>query len=85
MATFRDPIKCFAPIEVIERLLSIRGELGYNEMLFLTDTFEMADLFDAYGFDVYSFSSSNKTIDYGEYRAAIVPGGFRLHGSETAH
>ena len=26
MATFKDPVRCFAPIEVIERLLEIRAE-----------------------------------------------------------
>jgi len=24
MATYRDPVRCFAPLEVIERLLEIR-------------------------------------------------------------
>jgi hypothetical protein len=85
MATFRDPIKCFAPIEVIERLLEIRAELGYAENLYLDSSFELAEFLDAYGFDVYSFSMENEKINYGNYRAQIVPGGDALHCSLTAH
>ena len=29
MATYRDPVRVFAPLEVIERLLEIRAEAGY--------------------------------------------------------
>jgi hypothetical protein len=85
MSTFRDPIECFAPIEVIERLLEIRAEFGYEKHLFLNETFELADFFDAYGFDVYVFGSLKEKITYGEYHAPIAPGGFRSHDSLTAH
>lgn len=85
MATFRDPVKCFAPLEIIERLLEIRAELGYVEALYLDSSFELAEFFDAYGFDVYSFSSKDEKINYGDYRAQIVPGGDNVHGSRTAH
>ena len=41
---------------------------------------------NAYGFDVYSFSNDNsEKINYGDYRASIVPGGDALHCSMTAH
>ena len=85
MATFRDPVKCFAPLEVIERLLEIRAEQGYVEALFIDSSFELAHFFDAYGFDVYSFSMKNEKINYGDYRAQIVPGGDNVHCSRTAH
>lgn len=85
MATYRDPVRCFAPLEVIERVLEIRAELGYVEAIFLDSSFELAEFFDAYGFDVYSFSSKDEKINYGDYRAQIVPGGDNVHGSRTAH
>jgi hypothetical protein len=47
MATFKDPIKCFAPIEVVERLLEIRIEFGYSPTVFVPDSMELANLLDA--------------------------------------
>ena len=85
MATFKDPVKCFAPIEIIERLLEIRGEFGFTQSLYLDSSFELAELFDAFGFDVYSFSMKDEKINYGDYRAQIVPGGDAVHCSLTAH
>lgn len=85
MATFHDPVKCFAPIEIIERLLEIRADLGYKETLYLDSSFELAEFLDAYGFDVYSFSMKDEKINYGDYRAQIVPGGDAVHCSPTAH
>ncbi len=46
---------------------------------------DLAEFLDAYGFDVYSFSSKNEKINYGDYRATIVPGGDAVHCSLTAH
>ena len=34
MATYRDPIRCFAPLEVLERLLEIRAEAGFTPAVF---------------------------------------------------
>lgn len=87
MATFKDPIKCFAPLEVVERLLEIRADLGYTEAVYLNSSLELADFLDAFGFDVYAFSFSMKDekINYGDYRSSIVPGGDALHLSLTAH
>lgn len=85
MATFKDPVRCFAPIEVIERLLEIRSELGYSEAIYLDNSVELADYLDAYGFDIYAFSTENEKLNYGDYRAPIVPGGDSVHGSMTAH
>ena len=85
MATFKDPIKCFAPLEVVERLLEIRAELGYTEAIYLPSSNELADFFDAHGFDVYAFSMKEQKINYGDYRAPLVPGGELVHLSLTAH
>jgi hypothetical protein len=85
MATFKDPVRCFAPIEVIERLLEIRAESGYEESLYLPNLTELADFLDAYGFDIYAFSTTSEKINYGDYRAPIVPGGDNVHGSLTTH
>ncbi|MBA3633199.1 MAG: hypothetical protein H0W58_10400 [Acidobacteria bacterium] len=85
MATYQDPIQCFAPLEIIERLLEIRAELGYAEVLYIDDSSELAEFFDAYGFDVYAFSNKIEKINYGDYRAPIVPGGDIVHCSITAH
>ncbi len=85
MATFKDPIQCFAPLEVIERLLEIRAELGYTEVLYVDKSVDLAEFFDAYGFDVYAFSSKNEKINYDDYRSSMVPGGDAVHCSLTAH
>ncbi|HEX9960329.1 MAG TPA: hypothetical protein VGB00_05325 [Pyrinomonadaceae bacterium] len=85
MATFKDPIKCFAPLEVVERLLEMRAELGYPEAIYLNSSLELADFLDAFGFDVYAFSTKDEKINYGDYRSSLVPGGDALHLSLTAH
>jgi hypothetical protein len=85
MATYHDPIQCFAPLEVIERLLELRADFGFPPMLFLENQGELADFLDAYGFDIYAFSTNGKKINYGDYRAPIVPGGDNLHSSPTVH
>ncbi len=85
MATFKDPTQCFAPLEVIERLLEIRSELGYSENLYMVRTDELTDLLDSFGFDIYAFSTENKKINYGDYTAPVVPGGDALHTSGRAH
>lgn len=85
MATYNDPVTCFAPLEIIERLLEIRAELGFAEVLYVDNSLDLAEFLDAYGFDVYAFSSKNEKINYGDYRASIVPGGDAVHCSMTAH
>lgn len=85
MATYNDPVTCFAPLEIIERLLQIRAELGFPEILYVDNSVDLVEFLDAYGFDVYSFSSENEKINYGDYRASIVPGGDAVHCSMTAH
>lgn len=85
MATFKDPIKCFAPIEIVERLLEIRNENGFAPTVYLHNSVELADYLDAYGFDIYAFSTKNTTLDYGDYRAPLVPGGDHIHDSSSVH
>ncbi len=85
MATYNDPVKCFAPLEVIERLLEIRAELGFAEVVYVDRSIELVQFFDAFGFDVYAFSTGNEKVNYGDYRAPIVPGGDNVHSSVTGH
>jgi hypothetical protein len=85
MATYRDPARVFAPLEIIERLLEIRAEAGFAPAIFLRSADDLVAYFDAYGFDVYSFSGAEAGFDYGKYRAPIAPGGDHAHESVTAH
>jgi hypothetical protein len=85
MATYRDPVRCFAPIEVVERLLEIRAEAGYSPVVYLVSPDDLAACLDAYGFDVYSFSDSEAVFNFGDYRAPLAPGGDRAHSSLTTH
>ena len=85
MATFKDPTRCFAPLEVVERLLEIRGDLGFEETIYLERCQQLTDFLDAYGFDIYAFATTDEKINYGDYRTPVVPGGERLHTSMVAH
>lgn len=85
MATFKDPTQCFAPLEVVERLLEIRSELGYSENLYMVRTEELTDFLDSFGFDIYAFSTENNKINYGDYTSPVVPGGDAMHTSDRAH
>ncbi len=85
MATYQDPVTCFAPLEVIERLLEIRAELGFTEGIYMPSSDELVGFLDAYGFDVYAFETGDNEINYGDYRSSVVPGGDKSHTSLTAH
>ncbi|MBX3294066.1 MAG: hypothetical protein KF881_14355 [Acidobacteria bacterium] len=86
MATYKDPESCFAPLEVIERLLQFRAISGFSESLHLESSNELADLLDAFGFDSYAFArGGDEKIRYGEYTSPIVPGGDSVSSSFTAH
>ena len=85
MATYRDPVSCFAPLEVIERLLEIRVEAGYSPAVYLLSPDDLADYLDAYGFDVYALSEAEAEFHFGDYRAPLAPGGDHAHSSLTAH
>lgn len=85
MATFNDPGQCFAPLEVIERMLEIREELGFSQTLYIPQTDQLTDFLDSYGFDIYAFSTKNEDIDFGHYRSPVVPGGDVHHLSVVGH
>jgi len=85
MATYRDPVRCFAPLEVIERLLEIRVEAGFSPSVYLLSSDDLADHLDAYGFDVFALSESEAEFHFGDYRAPLAPGGDQAHLSLTAH
>ena len=85
MATYRDPVRVFAPLEVVERLLEIRADAGYSPTIFIRSTDDLAEYLDAYGFDVYALMDGGAEFNYGKYRAPIVPGGDQAHCSLTAH
>ena len=85
MATFNDPTKCFAPLEVVERLLEIRAELGFAETIYLDRSENLTDFLDSYGFDIYAFSTKNVKINYGDYTTPVVPGGDYHHSSTVGH
>lgn len=48
-------------------------------------TAELTDFLDAYGFDIYAFSTKNEKINYGDYTSKVVPGGDAMHTSIIAH
>jgi len=85
MATFKDPTQCFAPLEVVDRLLEIRAEYGFSKALYLDSSRELTDILDAYGFDIYAFSTGNEKLEFGDYTSPVVPGGDNLHTSLKAH
>ena len=85
MATYRDPVRVFAPLEIIERLLEIRADAGYTPAIFMHETDDLVAYFDAYGFDVYAFFGAPAEFHYGSYRAPLAPGGDHAHSHTTAH
>ncbi len=85
MATYRDPVSCFAPLEVLERLLEIRAEAGFTPAVYLLSPDDLADYLDAFGFDVYAFSEAESRFHFGDYRASLAPGGDLAHCSPTTH
>lgn len=85
MATYRDPVRVFAPLEVIERLLEIRADAGFAPVVFLRSSDDLAAYLDAYGFDVYAFLDYDATFSPGHYRAPCAPGGDHAHTSLLAH
>jgi hypothetical protein len=85
MATYKDPISCFAPLEVIERLLEIRAESGFPSTIYLLSPDDLADYLDAFGFDAYAFKEAETGFHFGDYRAPLAPGGDHAHCSSTGH
>ncbi len=85
MAQYRDPVKCFSPLEVVERLLEIRKELGFSETLYIEGPAEFAKFFDAFGFDSYVYSDLGGSVDYSDYTNAITPGGITFSSTRKLH
>ncbi len=52
---------------MIERLIQIRGELGFTEAIYMDRSQEITDFLDAYGFDIYAFSTDNEKINFDNY------------------
>jgi hypothetical protein len=85
MATFRDPVRFFAPLEVIERLLEIRGIHGFPSYLSLEDQDQLATALQAFGFDGYKLGGSLKSLDFEHYQSSIVPSGDFISESPRSH
>ena len=86
MASFRDPARTFAPIEVVERLLEILEIYGERPVLYLTSDGDLASYLDSFGFDIYSLTTDTDAPFSTSTRSALVlPSGSRLHGSATKH
>jgi hypothetical protein len=86
VASFRDPAKTFAPIEVIERLLEITELYGAAPRLYISADEDLASYLDSFGFDVYALTANT----HGSFKTAtrsalILPSGSRSHESFTAH
>jgi hypothetical protein len=86
MASFRDPTRTFAPLEVIERLLEISDYYGHKPILYLSSSDELASYLDSFGFDSYSLTSDTSASFNATTRSVLVlPNGSRSHESATAH
>jgi len=85
MATYCDPNQVFAPLEVIERLIELRADLGFASAIFLFSENDLAAHLDAYGFDVFALGSFAAVFRFGSYRAPVVPGGDHAHSLTTTH
>jgi hypothetical protein len=85
LATYKDPARCFAPLEVLERLLEIRAEAGFCPTVYLQSPDDVADYLDAFGFDVYAFTDVETEFHFGDYRGPLAPGGDHAHCSSTTH
>jgi hypothetical protein len=86
VASFRDPARTFAPIEVIERLLEITELYGSAPRLYISADEDLATYLDSFGFDIYALTSDT----HGSFKTAlrsalILPSGSRSHESFTAH
>ena len=86
MASFRDPAKTFAPLEVIERLLEITDYFGHQPILYISMSDDLAMYLDSFGFDVYSLTTNTKKKFNTTIRSVLVmPNGSRSHESATTH
>ena len=86
MASFRDPAKTFAPIEVVERLLEICDHYGHKTVLYISSSADLATYLDSFGFDIYSLTADTRSAFQTTTRSVVIlPNGTRSHDSATAH
>ncbi|MFQ3581176.1 MAG: hypothetical protein SNJ67_01710 [Chloracidobacterium sp.] len=88
MASFQDPQKHFAPVEVVERLLMLCQEEHAPAVLYLVSDFDLALYLDVLGFDGYSRQSivgRQRAIDFNRFSMNVVPSGDRGHSHTTTH
>ena len=85
MATYRDPVKCFAPLEVLERLIEIRGLHGFHASLLIENQDHLATALEAFGFDGYRLGRVQEGLDLELYQSAIVPSGDVVSDSLQNH
>ncbi len=85
LATYRDPVRVFAPLEIIERVLELRLEAGYPPALFLYDESDLATCLDAYGFDAFALADFTFEFRFGNYRACVAPSGDHVHSLMITH
>ncbi|PYP86577.1 MAG: hypothetical protein DMF61_12920 [Blastocatellia bacterium AA13] len=86
MASFRDPVKTFAPMEVLERLLEIAEYYGHRPVLYITSSEDLASYLDSFGFDIYSLTSNPAAaFNHTSRIVTVLPNGSRSHESATTH
>jgi hypothetical protein len=86
VASFRDPARTFATIEVLERLLEITEFFGHEAALYISSGEELATYLDSFGFDVYSLTSDPRgALNTSARSVPVLPSGSRSHESATAH
>ena len=86
MASFRDPVKTFAPIQVVERLLEIADYYGHRPVLFITSSEDLASYLDSFGFDIYTPTGNpSAAFSHTSRIVTVLPNGSRSHESATAH
>ena len=86
MASFRDPAITFSPTEVIDRLLEIKDYYGYDPVLYISSSSDLATYLDSFGFDIYSMTANTDAAFNAAARSVqVMPSGTRSHDSITAH
>ena len=86
MASFRDPVKTFAPIQVVERLLEIADYYGHRPVLYITSSEDLASYLDSFGFDIYSLTTNpSAAFSHTSKIVTVLPNGNRSHESATTH
>ena len=85
LATYRDPVRVFAPLEIIERLFEMRAERGHTAALFIFGESDLAACLDAYGFDAFALADFKFEFRYRTYRACVAPSGDHVRNIFVSH